>query len=351
MKRIWILLLAAVLLVSCGMENPGKSPDTQSGIADAETRSAQPEKDGSSSDESSVREETQGRETTETTGNQILVAYFSVTGNTKPLAEYAAEIIGADLYEIRPEISYTEEDIRYYTDCRADREQNDPYVRPAIAGALPDTSSYRVVMIAYPIWHGQAPRIISTFLEGVELAGVTVVPFCTSASSGIGSSDTNLHALAPDATWIKGSRFAAGTSKESIQNWIEGLDLPDTTGGNGDTIMTLTISGQTFFAELAETEAAQSFASLLPRTLQMSELNGNEKYAYLEETLPAKAERPGRIEAGDIMLYGNNCIVVFYESFGTSYSYTRIGKVKETAALKAALGKSGVSVTFTITDG
>ena len=344
MKRIWILLLAAVLLVSCGMENPGKSPDTQSGTADTETA-------GASSDESSVREETQGRETTEATGNQTLVAYFSVTGNTKPLAEYAAEITGADLYEIRPEIPYTEEDIRYYTDCRADREQNDPDVRPAIAGALPDTSSYRVVMIAYPIWHGQAPRIISTFLEGVELAGVTVVPFCTSASSGIGSSDTNLHALAPDANWVKGSRFAAGTSKESIQNWIDGLDLPDKTGGNGDTIMTLTISGQTFFAELAETEAAQSFASLLPRTLQMSELNGNEKYAYLEETLPAKAERPGRIEAGDIMLYGNNCIVVFYESFGTSYSYTRIGKIKEADALKAALGKSGVSVTFTITDG
>ena len=165
-------------------------------------------------------------DTTTASDGRILVAYFSATGTTRSLAEYAADILNADLYEIVPKVPYTDDDLAYYTDCRADREQNDSTVRPAISGRIDGMADYDVVFLGYPIWHGQAPRIISTFLESYDFAGKNIVPFCTSHSSGIGSSDTNLHALTSEANWLSGRRFAAGTTRETIEDWIGGLDLP-----------------------------------------------------------------------------------------------------------------------------
>lgn len=110
--------------------------------------------------------------------------------------------------------------------------------------------------------------------------------------------------------------------------------------------MTITIGNKEFLAILYDTAAAQAFAELLPLTLDMSELNGNEKYNYLSRTLPAKSERVGNINAGDIMLYGNNCIVLFYESFSTSYSYTKIGKIEDVSGLQQAVGSGSVTVNF-----
>ena len=154
-------------------------------------------------------------------GSDILVVYFSCTGTTQPLAEYAAEYLNADLYEIIPEEPYTAADLAYYTGGRADREQDDPTARPAIAAPVPDMSRYQTIILGYTIWHGQAPRIISTFLESCDLAGKTVLPFCTSHSSGIGSSDTNLYRLCPDSVnWLKGKRFPAGTTADEIAAWL-----------------------------------------------------------------------------------------------------------------------------------
>lgn len=157
--------------------------------------------------------------------NKILVAYFSCTGTTKQTAEYAAEALNADLYEITPKNPYTETDLAYYTNSRADQEQNDPDSRPAIAGSVKDMAQYDIVLIGYPIWHGQAPRIISTFLESYDFNGKTILPFCTSHSSGIGSSDTVLHSLAETAKWLEGRRFSAGTSKEDIVSWLDEMNI------------------------------------------------------------------------------------------------------------------------------
>ena len=157
--------------------------------------------------------------------SDILVVCFSRTQHTKPLAEYIVEELNADFYEIEAKIPYTDEDIQYYTDCRADREQEDPTARPEIAEELPDLSNYNTVFIGYPIWHGQAPKIIYTFLEGVDMTGKQVIPFCTSASSPIGTSAQNLHELAPDADWNEGRRFEIGTAREEIKEWLEELDI------------------------------------------------------------------------------------------------------------------------------
>lgn len=146
---------------------------------------------------------------------KTLVVYFSCTGTTELVAEYITEILGADSYQIVPEDPYTEADLAYYTDGRADQEQNDPDVRPAISGGVENMDEYDTIILGYPIWHGQAPRIISTFLESYDFSGKTIVPFCTSHSSGIGSSADNLHVLCADSTlWMEGRRFEAGTSKK-----------------------------------------------------------------------------------------------------------------------------------------
>ena len=155
-----------------------------------------------------------------TTGGKVLVAYFSATGNTRPVAEKVAEVTGGDLFEIVPAQPYTAADLNYNTDCRANAEQNDPDARPAIAGAVENMEQYDAVFIGYPIWWGRAPKIIHTFLETYDLSGKTVAAFCTSGSSP--HEDATLRGYEPDAVWLEGRRFS-GTSQ--VEDWVNGLDL------------------------------------------------------------------------------------------------------------------------------
>lgn len=157
---------------------------------------------------------------------KVLVAYFSATNTTRPLAEYIADGLDADIYEIVPETPYTSADLNYNNpSSRATAEMNDPNVRPAISGGVYNMEQYDIVFIGYPIWWGQAPRIISTFIESYDFGGKTIVPFCTSGSSGIGSSARNLHSLTDGATWLDGQRFSGGTSRSTMIQWVNGLGL------------------------------------------------------------------------------------------------------------------------------
>lgn len=113
-----------------------------------------------------------------------------------------------------------------------------------------------------------------------------------------------------------------------------------------NTSVIITINSKEFNAVFYNNETANAFINMMPLTLNMSDLNGNEKYYNLSTTLPINSERVGSIKKGDIMLYGSNCIVVFYESFNTPYSYTKIGYIENTDNLAAALGKGSVSVSF-----
>ncbi len=160
--------------------------------------------------------------------DNILIAYFSCTGTTEQIARWVADATGADIYEIIPDDPYTEEDLAYYTGGRADQEQADSSSRPAISGGVENMEQYDFIFLGYPIWHGQAPRIISTFLESYDFSSVTIIPFCTSHSSGIGSSAENLHDLISDtAIWMDGQRFSGSTAESEVNEWIESLDLPE----------------------------------------------------------------------------------------------------------------------------
>lgn len=110
----------------------------------------------------------------------------------------------------------------------------------------------------------------------------------------------------------------------------------------------IVVGDKTFSATLYDNETAMALKQQLPLTLNMSELNGNEKYYYLSDALPTNSSIPSGIKTGDLMLYGNNCLVLFYDSFSTSYSYTPIGYVDNTDGLAAALGSGDVQVTFQI---
>ena len=112
------------------------------------------------------------------------------------------------------------------------------------------------------------------------------------------------------------------------------------------TPINIIVGSKSFTATLADSETGEAFAALLPLTITMNELNGNEKYHYLSTSLPTAAYQPGTIHAGDLMLYGNNCVVLFYETFNTSYSYTRIGAIDNPSGLAEALGVGNVSVRF-----
>ncbi|MCD8372569.1 MAG: aldo/keto reductase [Clostridia bacterium] len=199
MKKILSLLLAAILLpclAACSLENAAES-------------------DSSGGDS----------QTAYKTGGNVLIAYFSCTGTTEKIAQLIADETGGTLYEIIAEDPYTEEDLQYYTGGRCDLEQADSACRPAIYGGVENMADCDIVFLGYPIWHSQAPRIISTFLESYDFTGKTIIPFCTSHSSGIGSSATNLHSLASGANWLDGKRFSGGEDADEIKEWIEGMDL------------------------------------------------------------------------------------------------------------------------------
>lgn len=221
MKRFAAVLLttlAVISLAACGVEKES----TEERTSDAGNTTENISGDAASKENDSAESES----VNEAEGTKILVAYFSATNTTEGVAEIIADSLFADLYEIVPEQPYTDADLNYHDDnSRSTIEMNDSSARPAISGSVEDMEQYDIVYIGYPIWWGEAPRIVSTFVESYDFAGKTIVPFCTSGSSGVGSSATNLEALEEGATWLPGTRLNGGSSHETIVDWVNGLGL------------------------------------------------------------------------------------------------------------------------------
>ncbi len=156
--------------------------------------------------------------------SDALVVYFSCTGTTKGVAEKLAKVTGADLYEIVPAVPYTDEDLNYSDrNTRATSEQDHPDTRPEIGGEDIDLAGYNTVYIGYPIWWGEEPRILCTFVEAHDFTGMTVIPFCTSGGSGIGRSGRDLAELAGTGTWLDGARHSGSISEDELLAWVNGL--------------------------------------------------------------------------------------------------------------------------------
>lgn len=153
-----------------------------------------------------------------------LVAYFSASGVTAKLAETLAEAIGADMFEIVPEVPYTKADLNWQDAAsRSTIEMKDPSSRPAIAAKRDNMDNYDTVFVGFPIWWYVAPTIINTFLESYDLSGKTVIPFATSGGSGMGKTNEKLQPSCPGAKLLEGRVFRSGTGKAELSAWVESL--------------------------------------------------------------------------------------------------------------------------------
>ena len=157
--------------------------------------------------------------------SKSLVAYFSPTGSTKAVASTLAEAIGADLFEIVPEVPYKPGDLNWMDkNARSTIEMNDPDARPAIA-KQPDVSAYDKIYVGFPIWWYVAPTIINTFLESYDLTGKTIIPFATSGGSGIGKTNERLAPSCKGAKLMDGKVFKGNVGHQELAAWVEGLGL------------------------------------------------------------------------------------------------------------------------------
>ncbi len=226
--------MAAFLLISftsCGnssqtepkeTQNVTEEPKEPAGSTNEEESESVPADEEPSSEVTSDGTNSAGDNMT--SHSEVLVAYFSATGTTKGVAERIAAITGSDLYEIVPAEPYSDADLDWNDrNSRSTKEQNDKNARPEIGSEDISLEGYTTVYLGFPIWWGEEPRILDTFVEKYSFEGITVIPFCTSASSGIGHSGPNMEALAGNGTWLQGERFGGNVSEADLQSWIEGL--------------------------------------------------------------------------------------------------------------------------------
>ena len=337
MKKVLSALALVALLLGLAACATTPSTPTPSPTAPAETPVASPKSPGAS----------QPTEDTTDGAIRVLVAYFSATGNTRPLAQAISDSLGADLYEIVPETPYTQDDLNYHNDdCRANQEQNDDAARPAISGSVENMEDYDVIFLGYPIWWGKAPKIIHTFLEAYDLSGKTIATFCTSGSSG--HEDATLRGYEPGAVWLEGRRFSDASQ---VEGWISGLGLPGAAGRGADK-MYIQIGGTVWTAALEDNPSAAALKELLakgPLTVDMGDYGGFEKVGGIGTTL---TRTDGRITAkpGDIILYQGSSITIYYGE--NSWNFTLLGHIEGVteAELRRVLkaGGGSVSVTFTL---
>jgi Flavodoxins len=217
MKRIASTVLCIVLIFSlsaCG--NKTIEPDKSVQIASSQSETA--ESADNASNESA----------TDRTAHHILVAYFSATGSTKAVAETIASRISADTFEITPKEPYTLTDLNYNDkNSRVSLEHNNLDGRNVelVTTTPDDFNGFDIVFVGYPIWWGDAAWVIDNFVKGNDFTGKTVIPFCTSVSSDIGESASNLAKMAGTGTWLEGKRFSGSASEDEISEWLTQLGL------------------------------------------------------------------------------------------------------------------------------
>ena len=216
-KNMLILIfgvLLALSLAACGSDTKNETPQEPASQSTADN----PETDSAKDTTNQAQDDA-----TEPQGQSVLVVFFSATGTTKGVAERIADLENADLYEITAAQPYTADDLDYNDPgSRTTLEQDDSSVRPEISGETLDLSGYTVIYIGYPIWWGEEPRIMDTFVESYDFGNITMIPFCTSGGSGIGRSGSNLAENAGSGNWQSGDRLQGSISDADLQAWIDG---------------------------------------------------------------------------------------------------------------------------------
>lgn len=206
------------MLAGCGTSTTDNSVSNNSANS---TNSSNSTDNTNNIDSTDVSEDTQSM-------GKVLVVYYSASGNTKSVAEMVADETGADLFEITPVEPYTSDDLNWTDDdSRVSKEHDDESLRDVeLTQVTPDNwDSYDTVLLGYPIWWGIAAWPVDNFVKGNDFSGKTVIPFCTSASSGLGDSGNLLEEMAGTGNWQEGQRFRSGASDSDVQEWVGTLGL------------------------------------------------------------------------------------------------------------------------------
>ena len=222
-KKLLTLSLAAVMalsLAACGGND--SSADDQN--ANQTQEEAAPPADTA---ENAAAPESSGDGAAAADGN-VLVVYYSASGNTETAANYIAQATGGDIFEITPAEPYTSDDLNWTDEnSRVSREHEDESLRDVelTTTEVENWDSYDTVFIGYPIWWGIAAWPVDGFVEANDFSGKTVIPFCTSSSSGLGQSGELLAQLAGTGDWQEGQRFRSSASQEDVNEWVDSLGL------------------------------------------------------------------------------------------------------------------------------
>lgn len=161
-------------------------------------------------------------------GGNVLVVYYSATGNTEEVAQYIADATGGDLFALEPADPYTDEDLDWTNENSRvvyEHENEDARAVELTADTVDNWDSYDTIFIGYPIWWGEAAWPVDGFVEANDFTGKTVIPFCTSSSSGLGDSGQLLEEMAGTGDWQEGMRFQSGTDQQEVQDWVDSLGL------------------------------------------------------------------------------------------------------------------------------
>ena len=232
---LWLGIAMALGLTACsGGAASSAAPSAASSEAapassaaeEASSSASEQEEPSSAAAEPESGESQAAEETAE--GGRTLVVYFSATGNTEEAAGYIASLTGGDLFELEPAQPYTSDDLNYGNeDSRVSREHADESLRDVelVADTVENWEDYDTVFLGYPIWWGIAAWPVDTFVEANDFTGKTVIPFATSASSGLGESGQLLAELAGTGDWQEGMRFRSSVSEADVQSWLEELGL------------------------------------------------------------------------------------------------------------------------------
>lgn len=220
MKKLTAVLMSLVLVfafAACSNQQSEANTSTPSGD---NTQSAAPTPDESENETSTDGADTETEKT--------LVVYFSATGNTESVANYIADATNADLFELEPTEPYSDADLNWTDDnSRVVREHDNPDERDIelVKSTVDNWDAYDTVFIGYPIWWGIAAWPVDGFIEANDFTGKTVIPFATSASSGLGESGELLANMAGTGEWQTGERFRSGASEADVAEWVNSLAL------------------------------------------------------------------------------------------------------------------------------
>ena len=227
-KKILSMLLVGVtalgLLAGCS----SNTDDTQASADNTATEENQDNTADSSTDADAAQSGTEESTDTASGSGNVLVVYYSATGNTEAVANYIADATGGDLFEVEPAEPYTDADLDWTDDnSRVSQEYADESLRDVelVSTEVENWDSYDTVFIGYPIWWGIAAWPMDSFVKTNDFTGKTVIPFCTSSSSGIGDSGNLLAEEAGTGDWQEGMRFRSGADEADVQEWVEGLGL------------------------------------------------------------------------------------------------------------------------------